>query len=86
MTAAAKKQNIFQRMWKYIKEVKAELKKVVWPTFAKVRKDTTVVIVSIIVVGLFIALLDYAFGGLLKYLLKLDGGGAQALTGFLHIC
>ncbi len=86
MTAAAKKQNVFQRMWKYIKEVKAELKKVVWPTFAKVRKDTTVVIVSIIVVGLFIALLDYAFGGLLKYLLKLDGGGAQALTGFLHIC
>lgn len=86
MTATTKKANIFQKMAKYLKEVKAELKKVVWPAFAKVRKDTSVVIVAILAVGLFIALLDLLFGGLLKSLLQLNGGGAEALAGFLTLC
>ena len=46
---------------KYYREVKAELKKVVWPTFAQLRKHTTVVLVAILLVGAVIAALDWVF-------------------------
>jgi len=74
MSTAAAKPNGFKKMAKYFREVKAELKKVIWPTFANVRRDTTTVIIAIIVVGIFVGLLDFIFGGILHYLLGLRGG------------
>ena len=74
MATAAVKTNAFKKISKYFKEVRAELKKVVWPSLSKVRRDTITVIVAIIVVGIFVAILDYIFGGILSYLLSLRGG------------
>lgn len=56
------KPNIFARMVNYFKEVKAELKKVVWPTFSKIRKNTIIVIIYVVIIGLIIWALDAIFG------------------------
>ncbi len=55
------KKNIFAKIANYFKEVKSELKKVVWPSFAKVRKNTFVVILYVLIVGLVIWAMDLLF-------------------------
>ena len=55
------KPNIFTRMVNYLKEVKAEMKKVVWPTFKKIRQNTLTVIIYVVIVGLVIWGLDWLF-------------------------
>lgn len=56
-----KKPNFFAKMANYFKEVKSELKKVVWPTFKKVRQNTLIVIIYVLIVGLVIWALDMLF-------------------------
>ncbi len=45
----------------WFKGTKAEFKKIIWPTPEKIAKDTMIVIVSVIVVGAFISLLNWIF-------------------------
>lgn len=54
----------------FFKEVKDELKKVVWPTRAEVVRLTSIVILVSIGVGLFLGLMDYIFTGLLGIIIK----------------
>ncbi len=55
------KPNFFGRIANYFKEVKAEMKKVVWPTMKKVRQNTFIVIVYVLIVGVIIWALDMLF-------------------------
>ncbi len=55
------KMSFFQRITKYVKEVKAEMKKVVWPTFKKIRQNTLVVMLYVLIVGIVIWVLDALF-------------------------
>ena len=61
---ATKKPNIFRRMGKGIKEIISELKKVTWPTFAKVIAETGIVLVVV----LFFFLIILGFDSLLTLL------------------
>ncbi len=54
---------------KYFRDLKGEFKKIVWPSKKQIINNTIVVIASIIVVGLFIWLLDYGLGALIKLFL-----------------
>ena len=60
--AEVKKENWFKRTWgktkKFFRELRSELKKVVWPTPQQVLKNTLVVAGCVVVVGLFIWLFD----------------------------
>ena len=60
--AETKKENWFKRTWgktcKYFRELKSELKKVVWPTPKQVAKNTLIVICCVLAVGVFIWLFD----------------------------
>ena len=60
--AEVKKENWFKRTWgavvKYFRELKSELKKVVWPTPKQLLKNTLVVIACVLVVGIFIWTFD----------------------------
>ena len=73
--AEVKKENWFARTWgktkKYFRELKSELKKVVWPTPKQVLKNTLIVIACILVVGAFIWLFDFIADLGLKGLLSL---------------
>ena len=60
--AEAKKQNWFSRTWggicKYLRELRSELKKVVWPTGKQILKNTLIVLACVVVVGVFMWLFD----------------------------
>ena len=63
--AEEKKGNIFKRIVRFFKDVKAELKKVTWPTKKQAVRNTVVVLVFLVVIGLFVFLLDLLFQGVL---------------------
>ena len=61
--ADVKKENWFKRTWgrvrRYFRELRSELKKVVWPTPKQVAKNALVVLACVIAVGVFIWLFDF---------------------------
>ncbi|MBE5733936.1 MAG: preprotein translocase subunit SecE [Clostridiales bacterium] len=61
-----KKPGFFKRMGAKIKDVFSELKKVNWPTFGKVVKQTGVVIVVVLIFLVVITAFDYGLLNLLK--------------------
>ena len=67
-SAKNKKPNIFKRIGKKFKEVFSEIKKVSWPTFGKVVKQTGVVVGVVLVFFVVIMLMDLGLGKLLTLL------------------
>ena len=57
-----KKLGFFQRIGKWFRELKSELKKVVWPTKSQMINNTLIVLACVLVVGIFIWVFD-AVGG-----------------------
>ena len=61
--AEVKKENWFKRaigaVGRYFRELRSELKKVVWPTPKQVVKNTLIVGVCVLVVGVFIWVFDF---------------------------
>ena len=61
--AEVKKENWFVRAWgaivRYFRELKSELKKVVWSTPQQVLKNALIVVGCVLVVGMFIWLFDF---------------------------
>ncbi len=70
--ADVKKENWFKRTFKailrYFRELRSELKKVVWPTPKQVFKNTMIVLACVLVVGVFVFVFD-----------KVSSTGIQAL-------
>lgn len=56
---------------KFFRGYASEFKKIVWPTRKQVINNTIVTIVMVIIVGLFIALLDFGLGALLNFIYSL---------------
>ena len=61
--AEVKKENWIKRAFgsvcRYFRELKSELKKVVWPTPKQVLKNALIVLACVVVVGVFIWLFDF---------------------------
>lgn len=76
--AEKKKVNWFKRacgaVGKYFRELKSELKKVVWSTPKQVLKNTLVVCGCVIVVGVFIWIFDFVAGFGISTLIDLVKG------------
>lgn len=72
---SGKKPNFFVRagrgIAKFFRDCKAEVKKIVWPTPKSVFKNTGVVLVTIIVIGLFIFGLDTLLMNLLGLIMNI---------------
>ena len=69
-----KKPGVFARIGRWFRELKIELKKVVWPTGKQTVNNTLIVIACVIVVGIFIWLFDAVAGGLIQALFHLVNG------------
>jgi preprotein translocase subunit SecE len=52
----------------FLKEVRAELRKVAWPTRSEVINYSIIVLVALVVLTAFVGMLDYVFG---EFVLKL---------------
>ena len=63
-----KTENAIQR---YFRETSGELRKVSWPTWPEARRLTWLVLVVMVVVGIFLAGMDYLAGQLLDIVLGL---------------
>ena len=76
--AEVKKENWFKRaggsVCRYFRELKSELKKVVWPTPKQVLKNTLIVCGCVLVVGVFIWVFDFAAGFGISSLIDLIKG------------
>lgn len=59
------KPNIFKRMWKGIKGIFSELKKVTWPKGKDVVKSTTVVLAVVFAFFIILFVIDYVLAGFL---------------------
>ena len=61
--ADVKKENWFKRTWgricRYFRELRSELKKVVWSSPKQVLKSTLIVLACVLVVGVFIWMFDF---------------------------
>ena len=62
MAEASKKENFFVRTFgrikKWFREMKSELKKVVWPTKKQVLNNVIVTLICVVIVGIFIWIVD----------------------------
>ena len=76
--ADVKKQNIFARAWgsicRYFRELRSELKKVVWSTPKQLLKNTLIVLACVLVVGAFIWAFDIVSNKGINALIQLVKG------------
>jgi preprotein translocase subunit SecE len=68
--ATAPKKKSGNKIVRFFKELKSELKKVVWPSKSQVIKNTLIVIAAVIIIGIVIWVLDLAFGFGISKLIK----------------
>ena len=73
--AEVKKENWFKRTWgglcRYLRELRSELKKVVWSTPKQVLKNALIVVGCVLVVGIFIWVFDFAAQSLITAFINL---------------
>ena len=62
--------NFFVKVWTKIKEVWSELKKITWPSFGKVLKQTGVVLAVVLVFLIAITLMDLGLSASLEALVR----------------
>jgi preprotein translocase subunit SecE len=51
----------YKRLWTFIKESRAELKKVTWPSRSEIYSTTLVVIIATVFFGFFLFFMDIIF-------------------------
>ena len=68
------KPGFFARIGRWFRELKVELKKVVWPTGKQTLNNTLIVIACVVFVGFFIWIFDAVAGGLIQALIHLVAG------------
>lgn len=68
----------------YFKDVKSELKKVVWPDFKQIKNNTLIVIACILIIGAFIwvadAIFDVSLGKVVKNVQQEEAADAQTAS------
>lgn len=69
MESKGKKLTIPKRVILFLRDYKSEIKKIVWPGFKDVVKNTIIVLIMCLLVGILIWLLDFGLGRLLELIL-----------------
>ena len=60
---------IFQKVMQFLSEAKTELKKVTWPSPKQTLASTSVVIIIVLIVAIYLGIVDYVLAKLVKYIL-----------------
>ena len=63
------KKTIAKRVVLFFRDYKSEVKKIVWPNWKDVIKNTVIVLIMCLIIGVFIWLLDFGLGKLLELIL-----------------
>ncbi|HNQ17637.1 MAG TPA: preprotein translocase subunit SecE [Smithellaceae bacterium] len=59
----------FQRMTQFFKDAKAELKKVTWPNRKQTLASTSVVLIIVFIVAIYLGIIDYILARLVRLVL-----------------
>jgi preprotein translocase subunit SecE len=65
-----KQNNLFQKAINFIKEARAELRKVTWPNRKQLISSTIVVIITVALVAVFLGIVDLVFSRLVTIILQ----------------
>jgi len=65
-----KKKGVGKRLLKFIKDVRAEMRKVTWPNKKELTSYTAVVFVSVVLAAVLIWVVDIAFGQVLGLIIR----------------
>ncbi len=68
-----KKPNVFKRIGGYFRDVISEIKKIVWPTPKATFKNTGIVLLTMLIVGVVIFALDTGLHSLFGLVMDLAG-------------
>lgn len=63
-------QGILGRISEFFKDVKAELKKVTYPTRSETMGSTTVVLILVFMIGIFLSLLDMVLVKAVRFIIQ----------------
>ncbi|HHV72909.1 MAG TPA: preprotein translocase subunit SecE [Clostridia bacterium] len=66
MWIGVKLKKFFSGLARYFREVKAEMKKVTWPSRKEIVSNTLIVIVAVIIASIIVGVFDLAVVGVLK--------------------
>lgn len=64
-----KVKSIIEKIGKFLKEAKVELKKVTWPTPKQTLASTSVVIIVVIIVSIFLGIVDFGLSKVIRLVL-----------------
>ena len=62
--------NLFQKAINFIKEARAELRKVTWPNRKQLISSTIVVIITVALVAVFLGIVDLIFSRIVAVILQ----------------
>lgn len=65
-----KKEGFFAKVGKFFREYRSELKKISWPTFAEVVKNTLITLMVVLLVGIVVWAVDWGVGTLRDVLIS----------------
>lgn len=68
--SATKKEGFMKRISRFFKEVRSEMRKVIWPNRKELINYTGVVLVSVIIVSVIIWVLDTFFSGVIGLIIR----------------
>jgi len=60
---------IMQKIMHFLSEAKSELKKVTWPTPKQTMASTSVVIIIVFIVAIYLGIIDFGLAKLVKFIL-----------------
>lgn len=66
MAEQVKKPGFFSRIGRNLRDLRSEMKKVIWPTKKQLVNNTLVVFIFVAICAIFIGLLDFIFSGALQ--------------------
>ena len=69
LASKGEKLTIPKRIIRFFRDYKSEIKKIVWPGWKDVVKNTVIVLIMCLIIGVFIWLVDFGLGKLLTLIL-----------------
>ncbi len=62
------------RLVRYLRRVRTEVRKVTWPSRDEVVRMSTIVVIVLLVMSVFMAVIDYGFSWLMRLIISLGAG------------
>lgn len=70
MARAGKPKRRFAGVSKFFKDIRNEMRKVIWPTREELMTNTSVVLIVSLVTALFIGIVDFGFSLLVRWIVE----------------